>query len=368
MVVIHSGDLHLGTAFAACSSYMAAERRKKQAVITENLIKLIAETKAGLVLLSGDVFDTDQVSADTVDRFFAALGELGDVRFVIAPGNHDFYEEGGIYDLPSIPGNVFVFKSGEMSFFDFPDLNTRVYGYAFTSASMKYFPSCPSLDSSKINILCCHGSLDDPLSAYCPISSSELGGIGFDYAALGHIHQMSVKRAGKTVIAYSGCLMGRDFGECGEKGVLQVAFSGKSEPKTVFRTLCHERYMTVDVDISGADGMSAVADRVRSAVSEIEDHGSILLRVGLTGLVSFDLIIDTSAIEKIISPDFMYVEVKNGTSVTLPADYLENDKTLKGFFYRELKDGLNSPDPAVRKKYAEAFALGIRAMNGEELV
>ena len=78
-------------------------------------------------------------------------------------------------------------------------------------------------DPSRLNILVLHGDAENPASPYDPVSPRRAGRLGLDYAALGHIHRRGERRDGGTLCAWPGCLMGRGFDECGEKGALLVS-------------------------------------------------------------------------------------------------------------------------------------------------
>ena len=82
-------------------------------------------------------------------------------------------------------------------------------------------------DPARLNILVLHGDAENPASPYDPVSSAALAASGLDYAALGHIHRRGERRDGGTLCAWPGCLMGRGFDECGEKGAARFGGKGR---------------------------------------------------------------------------------------------------------------------------------------------
>lgn len=59
------------------------------------------------------------------------------------------------------------------------------------------------------------------------LNLNRLRGKGIDYLALGHIHQhREEKLDDRGIYVYSGCLDGRGFDECGEKGFVLVETGG----------------------------------------------------------------------------------------------------------------------------------------------
>lgn len=121
------------------------------------------------------------------------------------------------------PDNVHVFTEESLDSISFDELNTVVYGYAFTSPNMTAAPfdSCRVEDPSKINILLAHCDMLQSSSDDCPVTKNQIESFGCDYAALGHIH--NAPEVGKdNRYAYCGCLEGRAFDELGPKGAVMV--------------------------------------------------------------------------------------------------------------------------------------------------
>ena len=71
---------------------------------------------------------------------------------------------------------------------------------------------------------------------YAPASVSHLEGKGYDYWALGHIHQRQ-QIASESVIHYSGNTQGRHARETGPKGCLLATVDDGSDPGRALRLL-----------------------------------------------------------------------------------------------------------------------------------
>lgn len=371
ITIAHAADIHLGSLFRCESSEVSARRRREQMGTLENLMLYIAERHIPLVLLPGDIFD-GTVSAEICREFFSKLRRYPEVRFVIAPGNHDYFTEGGIYDERNgLPENLFVFRSPEVEKIEFPELGVDVYGYAFVSPTMANSPlfSGIELNSDRTSLLCAHGALDDPLSPYCPLSSAELGKIGFDYVALGHIHGCSHKQVGNTSIAYCGCLEGRDFGETGPKGFFRVTIEKGRPAAVAFRKLCKRSYEIVSADISSSTDDGEACGFIADALSEFPSvrQETTFLRLVLTGSVSPEYTPDLKVIKARALKGFYYSEIRDETLPVFSSEKLENDLSIRGCFFRALKPMLLSDDPEERRKASEALRIGLRALDGREL-
>lgn len=102
------------------------------------LAELANAHECDLMLLAGDLFDSDNAYPDSVDALRRAFASCR-AEIVIAPGNHDFCAPGSAYLTETWSENVHIFTKQELSYFEFPRLNCRVWGAAFTA------PDAPTL-------------------------------------------------------------------------------------------------------------------------------------------------------------------------------------------------------------------------------
>ena len=180
--ILHAADLHLDSAFEALPAGKAALRRSEQRELLRRLAALAQQEKAQLVVLSGDLFDSDNSYYETGEELIRCLTQMA-VPVFIAPGNHDYYAPRSPWARLKLPDNV------------------RVYGAAFTEKHagplLKGFRA--PREEGVFNLLCLHGEVGKPDSPYDPISEAALAESGADYAALGHIHKASgLLRAGEN--------------------------------------------------------------------------------------------------------------------------------------------------------------------------
>ena len=90
---IHASDFHLDSAFGALAEKQAAARRRESRELGFRLANYVNSHGIDLVLLAGDLFDSDSAFRDTREQLAAALGQM-EARVFIAPGNHDRYDRG----------------------------------------------------------------------------------------------------------------------------------------------------------------------------------------------------------------------------------------------------------------------------------
>lgn len=365
--LLHTGDLHLCSSFSAFSPRVAAKRRERQFEALEQLLADAVRAGAQLLLFAGDCFDSTTPDPGSVQRFFNLLGKQP-VPSVIAPGNHDYYLRGGFYDTVTIPSNVHLFRSSELSSVDFPELGATVYGYAFTGEMMQ----TPNLGRAierahdRINVLLAHADLISPISKYAPISAGQLERTGFLYAALGHVHKPTKpRRCGHTIAAYCGFFAGRGFDELGPGHANMVVIQERNivvEPMVTVADRFEER----ELDCTGAATTEDVRSRVAAYLAAEKLPPETALRLHLTGQVVTGCRADKASIAR-LGKDYALFEVADETLPIYNAEYLEQDPGIKGAFYRAMVAHLQSDNEQERATAAEALRLGFAALSGREV-
>ena len=106
--ILHTADLHLDSPFEGLPSGKASVRRNEQRGLLGRLAELAQSEKADVLLLSGDLLDSDNTYYETGDELIRSLGGTGMPVF-IAPGNHDYYSDKSPYARLELPANVHVF-------------------------------------------------------------------------------------------------------------------------------------------------------------------------------------------------------------------------------------------------------------------
>ena len=365
MKFLHTADLHLDSAFCGMGAMGAERCRERQRALLSRIFELADTEKCDMILIAGDLFDTVYVTPETKQLCLELFSRFAK-PIVIAPGNHDPLVNGGFYKSAALPENVYVFSSGELQYFDFPELDTTVAGYAFTAAAM---PKDPLADepitreeNGELLLLCAHADLDIPTSRYAPVLLSDITRHGFDYAALGHVHNPSYI---SDTVRYSGFPEGRSFDEEGDGGVYTVTLDGVSAPEVVRHVLSEVRYIRTELSV---DGM-ATADDITAAIEQIilshTGTGIVHMRLELVGVIPPAALPDLAAIEEKEREGLGSLELTDATLCIPDADYLEKDTTLRGEFYRTLRPKLYSDDREERLCALRALQIGLSAIEGK---
>ena len=358
--ILHCADIHLDSPFAALPAERAEVRRSELRAAFTSMILYARMNGCDLLLMAGDVVDNSYATRETAQLLQKEFASIPKTNIVIAPGNHDPYTRSSIWSAVEFPKNVSIFDSEKLSYFSFDELNTDVYGYAFTSPTLDANPAAGHrpLNPDRINLLCAHCEMNVPGGHAAPIADADMEASGMDYAALGHNHNTSgIHCLGQTWYGYSGCLEGRGFGECGYKGAVWVEIDRTDAGVTVNPRgirFSKRRYESLTIDATGFRTAEELSAAYKSAVRTNGYGEDTTLRVILEGTVS---------------PTFSPEEADLGAAVvvdqTVPAvddASLLNDPGLRGAFYRELLPLLQSGSPDQKHRAALALRLGLASL------
>jgi len=355
--VIHAADLHLDSPFSGLSPEQAALRRGEQRALLERLADLARERRADLVLLAGDLFDSERVYQETALALSRALGSIPCPVF-IAPGNHDYWSPRSPYAVLDWPDNVHIFTSGEIQGRELPELGCAVYGRAFTGPREDASPLAGfrAPDDGLLHLMVLHGEVV-PSGQYGPISPGEIAGSGLRYLALGHVHKYSgLQREGDTFWAWPGCPEGRGFDETGEKGALALEI-GPETVRAEFVPLCRRRYEELTVDVTGAeDPLTAVNAALPSDTQED------ICRLILTGEGEVP---DLPALERSLAPRFYALTLLDRTRLPRDLWARRGEDTLTGLFLQTMWDKCRQAPEDQALQLAARFGLAALE-NGEE--
>lgn len=361
--ILHAADLHLDSPFEALPAGKAAIRRAEQRRLLGALAELAAAEDVDLVLLSGDLLDSNSSYFETGEELVACLRRMA-VPVFIAPGNHDPYTPGSPWARLRMPGNVHVFTENAVRSVVLPELNTRVYGAAFTGrSSPALLTDFHAAEEPGVwKLLCLHGEVGNPLSPYDPITEEELAGSGLSYAALGHVHKASgLRKAGDSWYAWPGCPEGRGFDECGEKTVSLVTLDDAGGCELQTASIAARRYAILPVDVTGADPLLAVITQLP------DDTVKDVYRIVLTG--ETESAPDVKKLCANLSEMFFELQLRDETRLRRSVWERAGEDSLRGIFLKKLRrryDGAANGEE--RKQIEQAARWGLAALNNAEEV
>ncbi len=289
---IHTADIHLDSPLHRLEAYEGApvaEIRQASRRAFENLIDLALTESVDVVLIAGDLFDGDWKDYHTGLYFITQIHRLktaGIAVFVVS-GNHD--AAGRMTRSLPYPDNVHVFSTRSPETRKLEALKIAVHGQSFATAAIKNNLALgyPEPVSGYFNIGLLHTSLTgrDGHETYAPCTLADLQSRGYDYWALGHVHQFEIAAASPPVV-FPGCLQGRHARETGPKGALLVTVADDSPPEIIHQPLDVIRWIQLAVNLEGAPTEQACLDRFVDVLEEQTRRNApvpIIIRVALAG-------------------------------------------------------------------------------------
>jgi DNA repair exonuclease SbcCD nuclease subunit len=291
---IHAADLHLGSPFqglALKDADIAAifVEASRKAFMT--LVGAAIERKVDFFIIAGDVYDGDWKD-NKIGLFFnreiARLERAGIPVFLLR-GNHDAVSV--ITKTITLPQNVQEFPTAKAGSFQLEAIKVALHGRGFAdrSTTENLALAYPPPERGWFNIGVLHTSLTgrEPHEPYAPCSVDDLRSRGYDYWALGHVHEYEQVAADPLVI-FPGNLQGRSIRERGARGaVLVTVEDGRIRHERLI--VDEARFAQVELRVDPEDDQPAILRRIEDAVRRVADdmEGRVTaLRVRLTGTSS----------------------------------------------------------------------------------
>lgn len=270
---VHTADIHLDSPLRSLSlrnrdlADLIGDATRKALV---RIVDLCLEEKVDALLIAGDLYDGDQTSMKTA-RFLASQMERlheADIRVFKIRGNHDALSK--ITQQLVLPPSVKVFgASAETVEIDAGGLSVAIHGLSFAKphAPDSLLPKyrAPLVGAANIGLM--HTSLAGAIGhdPYAPCTVADLQASGFDYWALGHIHQRAVYQGPRTIVM-PGMPQGRDINEGGEKSVSLVTIADDRSVTVEERLTGIAQFERIGVDVTGAADWRELVNRLGDAL------------------------------------------------------------------------------------------------------
>lgn len=357
MKIIHCADLHLDSKMSSNFNIEQANQRKIEILTTfENMIKYAVENNVLVIIIAGDLFDTcEYVHKKIKDRVIDNIKNNPQIDFLYLKGNHD--TSNYIDKLAKEISNLKLFDTRIKSYnYD----NVCISGVEYSSNIMEEYYNI-NLDENKFNIFVMHGqeSIAFGNDKEELVNLTALKNKNIDYLALGHIHKYKFEKLdNRGYYCYSGCLEGRGFDECGEKGFVLLDINEHTfEHKFISNSA--RTFYEINVDLTNVNNENEIYLKVLDSIKEI-DYKNIL-KINLVGEISDNLDIDIDYLSYKLCREYYFVKIKNKTTIKIDYDLYRKDISLKGEFVR-LVENLDIDND----KKGKIISTGIKALLGKE--
>ncbi len=345
MYIIHTADLHLGSALTGIyPADIATKRRKELADTFLRMVSYAAEYGIRAILIAGDLFDTENASPTVRDTVLSAIREHPAISFYYLRGNHD------TLSLGNVPENLFFFGKDFTAY----SLGEGIMLYGAEEPTKKH---CEELSPAEnnVNLVMLHGQTVESGFGKYTVNLRALQGKHIDYLALGHLHTHKegvLDLRGSYV--YAGTPEPRGFDEAGEKGfyILKVE-RGLVERR--FVPFSMRTVHIVELPLSPADTEDTAYALLEDLLSPIPDKDIVRL------ILSTPLPLSAAAAKTLLSR-FFYSEVKQTErKPVLGAEAFLDEISLRGEFVR-----LVLSSELTEEEKNDILHYGLSALRGEE--
>ena len=361
---IHAADLHLDSPFrglAETSPRLGSTLRSATFQALERIVGHAVESRADFVVFAGDLYDSRDRSLRALVEFRCQMERLAehDIGAYIVHGNHDPLNGWGAEF--SMPPNVLVFdgearaqpvvrKGREIA---------RITGISYTkervteNLARSFRPTLGDVYS----IALLHANIGHQAghADYAPAPVEDLMEAGFDYWALGHVHNRAVLSASPAIV-YPGNPQGRHARETGPRGCFQVDVGTKGQTRLKFIETAVVRWATLNLSIADHTRMDSLAEGLRENARRIAEgfEGPTVVRCRLSGSgpLHGDLQREGMAEElSAVMEPFVEVEaVRIATGPGLSRDRLIENEPIIGDFLKLVQRARE--DPSYREELA----------------
>ena len=368
--ILHTADIHLGAKFASLENKGASQREQLRATFKNVIATAIAES-VNIVLIAGDLFDSNQQPQRNVDLVIEQFNLLGSnsIPVCLIPGTHDSLDSSSIYRKVDFEGkcpNLKIFTNENISWKEYPSLDLTVYGKPNLSnrSSVSPLKGLRRSTSSKFHIGMAHGSLyipekiaqDDHVFRLEEVQSS-----GMDYLALGHWHRI-YRCPAESPAWYSGSpewIPGQT-----EKGVvLLVSFSVAGEVEVEPKKLGLRDYNEVEIDMNEIQDLAMLKSRISEGAGQ-----NLIGKVTLKGLREVEFIVNPDDLESELGERFFHLRVVD-KSHPKSAEITEGEERLiASRFIRVMKGQIESLEGEEKEIAENALQYGIALLDGKEVL
>jgi DNA repair exonuclease SbcCD nuclease subunit len=290
---IHTADIHLDSPLSGLAAYKDAPVDLLRNVTRDaftRLVDLAIEEAVDFMVIAGDLYDGSWKDYNTGHFFCREMGRLNlaNIPVYLLFGNHDADSE--MTKKLTLPANVHTFETRKASTFRIDALRVALHGRSYKEAATvdNLASTYPEPLAGWLNIGVLHTALEGYAAHanYAPCSVAELSAKGYDYWALGHVHEHAVIQT-EPWIVFPGNLQGRHIRETGPRGAVMVNADGAGI-RAVERVLVDSlRWEVVTVDASDAGTLQDVIRLVGGAFERLlaatPEHLFLSVRVCIQG-------------------------------------------------------------------------------------
>jgi DNA repair exonuclease SbcCD nuclease subunit len=365
--ILHTADIHLGAKFSGLGNKGASQREQLRTTF-KNVIATAINERANIVLIVGDLFDSNQQSQRNVDLVIEQFNFLGSngIPVCLVPGTHDSFDPSSIYrkvDFERNCPNLKVFGDENISYREYPGLDLTVYGKPNLGnrSFMSPLKGLKRSTSSRFHIAMGHGSFYIPEKTADDdhvFKLEEIQASGMHYLALGHWHRV-YRCPSEPPAWYSGPPEWIP-GQTEKGGVLLVSLSDAGEVKVEPRMLGLRDYDEVEIDMSDIGDSGKLKDRMLQGA-----HQNLIRSVILKGLRDAAIIINPQELETELGEKLFHLNVRDRSHPKSGEVTEDEERLIRSRFIKLMKERIEGLAGEERDVAEDALQYGIALLDGK---
>jgi exonuclease SbcD len=368
--ILHTADIHLGAKFSGLGNKGAPQRERLRATF-KNVIATAINERVNIVLIAGDLFDSNQQPQRNIDLVIEQFNLLGsnNIPVCLIPGTHDSFDSSSVYKKVDFEGrcsNLKIFTDENISCKEYPSLDLTVYGKPNLSnrSSVSPLKGLKRSTSTKFHIAMAHGSLyipekiaeDDHVFRLEEVKAS-----GMDYLALGHWHRV-YSCSEKPPAWYSG--PPEWIPDQKEKGaVLLVSLSDSGEVKVESKKIGLRDYDEVEVDMNEIQDLAKLKVRIYEGANQ-----NLVRKATLKGLRDVELMINPEELETELGEKFFHLSVVDESHPKSGEVTEDEDRLIRNRFIKLMKAQIEGLEGEEKDIAEDALQYGMALLDGKEIL
>ena len=321
---LHTADWHLGIKFSQLGS-KADSAREIRFQTAEKILKKGKESNVDFIIISGDLFDNNNVDITILDRVIHLMDDISPLNVYILPGNHDPLTKDSLYlnSAWNSLSNVYLFKNPQ----PLTDANSGavLYPCPITQKQSNIdFTDWIAANNSEISVGVAHGNIQ--IEGYIdnsnfPIDRNRASDSNLNYLALGEWHSLSEFKSndGYVRTVYPGTPESTKFGESNSGNVIIVDIeSPESPPKLTECNVGQLSWEQCDNKINNLSDVSVM----ESELNNISNPQNKIISLNIDGVTDQETISYLKTLDEKFMDDFLYLRV-NMDDIHLKPNMLE---------------------------------------------
>lgn len=293
MKFVHAADIHLDSPLRGLERYEGAPAEYVRGATRKafaNLVDLSIQEEVDFLLIAGDLYDGDWKDYNTGLFFASQMSRLRDagIKVFMVRGNHDASSQ--ITKNLRLPDNVQNLSTERPETVALDDLGIAIHGQGFAKRAITddLSVSYPDPLAGYFNIGLLHTCADgrEGHEPYAPCRLSYLISKGYDYWALGHVHNREALHDETPWVVFPGNIQGRHANETGAKGCSLVTLKDGRVDAVQHCNLDVLRWSVCRLDASDLVTPDEILDKAKEMTEEEIDRAEgrlVALRFIITG-------------------------------------------------------------------------------------